>query len=286
MRHFLLLASAASLSACSLFEQPPIYHNGYDVDALSGAYGQAGGGSDCGAYGGSHGAAFGNCGGAGGYSVASGADYAQNSLQNFGPAQPYNFNGAPSHKANYQGVNFQGPGFQGPNAAYGQIAGLRGLRGRSGYGYANVGTVIYDIDNANYGLTGRLGYSPTPYFAGEVEGSLNLKHQDIFVTNGSSKVTGTAGVEYNVAAFALARLPINPALSLHARAGFDHRRVDINLDDPSINTKTNDTLDGFAYGIGGEFSLSPQNAVRLDYTRYENDISEFDSISAAYVRKF
>lgn len=314
MRYLLLLAASASLSACSIFEQPHVYHSGYNISA-AGQYDQS---ADC--------VSYDPCSAAGGYGVASAASYPQYAQQNvitspadYSPAtslhigpgtavtfgssqgcsQPctsgYSQGQAQAYVYDHAVQNIGYQDFGGYPAAYGTTYagyhhgpfGVPALRGRSNaYNYGNLGGVIYDVDDANYGLIGRIGRAFSPYFAIEGEGSLNLKGQDVSLTNGTNTITGSAGVDYNVAAFALTRLPLTKNISVHSRFGYDYRKFSAEITDGTTTADDSVKLDGFAYGGGAEFAFNPRDAVRLDYTRYENDRRDFDSVSATYVRKF
>jgi hypothetical protein len=318
MRYLLLLAASVSLSACSIFEQPAVHHSGYDVinsghHALSGQYGQSAG---C--------VSFDPCSDAGGYSVASAPSYqfaghqnvipapegySPNTSLSIGPGEAVTFGSpgdcAPACSQGYaqdfsqvvyaqghthgHGTQYAGQqyGAGAPSAYYPAPIGALGLRGLSNsHTYGNLGGVIYDVDDANFGILGRLGYAFNSFFAAEAEGSLNVKNQEGTLTDGTTTLSASSGVDYNIAAFALARLPVTNALSVHARGGYDFRKFDAEITDGTTAISDSVDLDGFAYGVGAQYSVNPRDAIRVDYTRYENDLRNFDSVSATFVRKF
>ena len=89
--------------------------------------------------------------------------------------------------------------------------------------------------------------------------------------------SGTApSVDYQLAGFGTARMPITPRMSFRARGGYHLT----DLSGPSNE-------EGFAYGAGLEYALSPRDALRFDYTNYEIDgASNLDSLSIGYQRRF
>ncbi len=160
-----------------------------------------------------------------------------------------------------------------------------GLRGRKNpaYLYGTLGGVLYDTDAESYGLEGRLGYHSGRILGAELEGSLGVIEDEENIAG----VSVESKFDYNIAAFALARLPLSERFSVHARGGYDVRRFSVTGTDAAGQGSEGDLdLDGFAYGIGAEYGLSPRNGLRVDYTRYDNDIGAIDSVSASFVRKF
>lgn len=165
-----------------------------------------------------------------------------------------------------------------------------GLRGTSSYLYGNLGGIAYDVGEDNFGVVTRLGYQSPYYIGAEVEGTLGVS--DIKTQNGADSIKG--GVDYSVAAFALARLPLGERFSVHARGGYHVSKIGAQLDDGTSVVSGSESFDGFAYGGGAEFNLSPKTSMRVDYTRYELDaqtINSFDaatsdSVSWAIARKF
>lgn len=339
MRYLLLLASTASLSACSIFEQPPVHHGGYDL-AQAGHYNagylQGYGVQEYGVpY--SHlgqpsiqpcQAAYEPCAAQpvyGGQAASQALSIAVNDTQTlqvapgvtcgapqtYSAPQPFSQTYVPApvaqgcgqeyaaaYSAGYGPQSFQGDAlangydwYQGAQVVSPQVQPtLRGLSQPAGasqdHYYGNLGGVIYDIDAPSYGLQGRLGYHTGRIIGAEVEGSLGIKNDDILVSDGTNILTGSSGVDYNIAAFALARLPLTEALSVHARGGYDYREVGVSVSDGVTEVSDKATLDGIAYGLGAEYLFTPRDGVRIDYTRYENDVSDFDSVSASYVRRF
>jgi hypothetical protein len=178
----------------------------------------------------------------------------------------------------------------------GQHGGYHGLRGmhkpkRKGYAYGNLGLNYYSVDVGpedieSVGLVGRVGYQSAGILGAEVEGNLGLKNDSFAI--GGTAVSG--GLDYSGGAFAVARMPIGDKFSVHARGGYHVADVDAEIDFGPGTLIASDTVDDFAYGVGGEYKVSERDSVRLDYTRYELGnslgIDAADSVSLAYNRRF
>lgn len=132
-------------------------------------------------------------------------------------------------------------------------------------GYANV-----DIDPVNLGaIQGRLGVQFNPHIGVEGEFAFGVADDDILGT--SVELTNTYG------AFVVARMPVSDTVDVFVRGGFASGEVDVG------GASASD--DGGAYGVGGQLMFSPNDGVRVDYTRY-NFGGDADVWSIAYVRKF
>ncbi|RKQ72111.1 outer membrane protein with beta-barrel domain [Litorimonas taeanensis] len=170
--------------------------------------------------------------------------------------------------------------------------GFRGMHKakRSAYKYGDLGVIAYDVNDGGFGLVGRAGYQSSGLLGAEVEGTLAFKDQDF--TQGTSEVSG--GPDYSLGAFAVARLPITPKISAHARGGYHFTNIDsVAQVGAAAATLDSDTVDGFAYGGGAEYALNERDSLRLDYTRYEYDevingitYDGADSLALAYNRRF
>ena len=131
--------------------------------------------------------------------------------------------------------------------------------------YVNGGATLFDADRVELtGLTGRLGYHFTPFVGAEGELSLG--------------VGDDSGVELDSAlsAFGVARWPFAERFDAFARAGVT--RVEVTGGDD----------EGFAFGVGGHYWLTPVDGLRLDLTRHMVDDAggDIDAISLAYARRF
>ena len=230
---------------------------------------------------------------------------------------PYNqaYSQAYNHQAGYQTVQAayvpQQTGYASqPSAhAYGthahqQIPQLRGLSApydEREYKYGNIGAILYDFDSQKFGLQGRVGYQSAGIFGAELEGSISLgaetKELDAETTElvrGFTDATLTAGTSTltteftnSIAGFGVARLPLSDNVSIHSRAGLHSTRFKSELDDGTQVLRQNETSVDIAYGIGANYSFTPRNDIRLDYTVYKNDLGgNADSLSVAVAHKF
>ncbi len=169
---------------------------------------------------------------------------------------------------------------------YGHGPKLRGAHKapQESYFYGNLGVVSYDLDNDLIGLQTRVGYQSANLWGVEVEGSMGLDEDN--VDSPLTSTTTRLDVDYSVGAFALARLPLHDRLSVHARGGYHTTKISSDVDDGTTITELSNEFDGFAYGAGAEFNVTPKDSLRVDYTRYEGEGSDLDSISLGYARKF
>jgi len=152
------------------------------------------------------------------------------------------------------------------------------------YFNGKLGAVAYDTDKDPYGLQARLGYQSNNIWGAEIEGSMGLDEDR--VNDPINLETTTLDVDYSVGAFALARLPLHDRLSVHARGGYHTTKISADVDDGTTVTEFSNEFDGFAYGAGAEFNVTPKDSLRVDYTRYEGEGNDLDSISLGYARKF
>lgn len=178
---------------------------------------------------------------------------------------------------------------------YGTISGHGSYKAMShtdGHFYGTLGTVWYDVDRPYAGVQARLGYQATPILGAEIEGSIGVINeaspfnQDL---GGGTLLSGEFkdGVDYSAAAFATARIPLSYNISTHARLGYHTTRTFADVDfDNNPTQKTTTTMDGLAYGGGIQMDITPVDAIRADFTRYEGDTDNNDSVSLAYLRRF
>ena len=305
MRKFALCLPILALSACSALEQPFL---------------QSANGSASGHY--NQGCAPVSCVSGQGYSVTSAphqglhhqggyqqSGYHDSAHHHSGHYDGHNVNGGdaafwpdmnlvPSYEGggpvhiNPTGFRHLGPSGYGaqfrPGYGYGQRPQLRGMYGaKLGHFYGTIGGVMYDTDADSFGIEGRIGYNSGRIFGAEVEGSLGLTDESSVVASAVGPIDVKAGFDYNFAAFGIARLPLSHRLSLHARGGYDFRDITaIGTAQDGTSATISQSLDGLAYGVGAEYALSPRDGLRLDFTRYDNDIGASDSVSASYTRKF
>jgi len=168
-------------------------------------------------------------------------------------------------------------------------SGLRGPRQVSdNYFYGTLGGVNYDLGEDIYGLQGRVGYQFNRFLGAEAEGSFGVVDDtDPLTVAGGAIVDQEVNVDSSVAAFGVVRYPLFGKLSGLSRAGYHHTNLSVNLTDAAgVETGTDFNTDGFAYGTGLEYAFDPKTSVRADYTRYDFDGPDAESLSLAVARKF
>lgn len=170
-----------------------------------------------------------------------------------------------------------------------QLHHLRGMHTqKSGHFYGTLGAVIQNKELDVFGIEGRIGYNSGQIVGAELEGSIGVVDDNQTVDNPLiGDVEINTGYNYNVAAFALARLPVSEKFSVHARMGYDFRRLNVDgkaLDGTEVSQSAK--FNGVAYGTGVEYALSPRSGLRFDVTRYRNNSGRNNSISASFTRKF
>ncbi len=116
-------------------------------------------------------------------------------------------------------------------------------------------------DDSLGGATGRVGIFVLGIGA-EVEGSVGVKD------------AGSTELDSNIAAFGVWKAITLVNVNLFVRAGVSRIELSPTYED-----------DGPAYGVGGEFFLTPNDGVRIDLTRHDFDAGEVDAIGISYVRK-
>lgn len=147
--------------------------------------------------------------------------------------------------------------------------------------YANLGVIAYDDDLS--GIEAKLGYSFNKYFGVEVQGSLGTDSDDELLSSGPDPVSFTGEVDYSLAAFAVARLPLSKKFEVFARGGLHNTQVSAEINDAPM-TSLSETETGFAVGGGVQYNFDKKNAIRYEYT-YLDD-SDGNTYSLSYVRKF
>ena len=146
----------------------------------------------------------------------------------------------------------------------------------------SIGYTQLDGDDGDLGaVTGRVGYDFTRYLGVEGEASVGVKDQDV-VFGG---VNTTLEHQYDVAAYGVAKLPVNDKLELFARLGYGTTEVKASTagfaateDGASVN-----------YGVGANYFIDGRNGIRADWTRrdfQEDNGGSLDTYGLSYVRRF
>jgi hypothetical protein len=146
--------------------------------------------------------------------------------------------------------------------------------------YVGAGVAVFRADTPSNDIDlgafmARAGYELNPMFAVEAEGAIGLQDDD-FVVGGTEY---NVGIDNQVGGFVVAKAPLGP-INLFGRLGY----ANFSIDDDSPGSTAPDGS-GLAYGGGLEFDLAFLRA-RAEYTRYEVDEGEFDSLGLSALFKF
>ncbi len=153
--------------------------------------------------------------------------------------------------------------------------------GTSYYGGVSYSSTSTDGVDADIGsVTGRFGAKFNQYFGAEVEGSIGINDDTVDVLGTDVDVEP----QYDLAAYAVATLPVSPNFELFARGGYGTTEIDVSA------AGLSDTISGesWNYGVGANYFFDGVNGVRADWTRkdFEDDGGEADTWSIGYVRRF
>ncbi len=129
--------------------------------------------------------------------------------------------------------------------------------------YINGGYSHFDAGAVELGgITGRVGVGFGQHFAVEGEATFGVDDD------------GGVELDNEIGIFAVGKLPVSSNAELFARAGASR-----------VDTSPGGDDDGFAYGVGGQYFLTQNDGIRLDWTRHEVG-GDIDAYSLSYVRKF
>lgn len=150
-------------------------------------------------------------------------------------------------------------------------------------------------------ITGRIGYRIFDYLAIEGEAGFGLggdsSQQSVPVdinsplgnvtTNVDVDLNGDIGNYFGV--FARGILPVSDQFELHARVGYGTASADVDFAVSAQGATSTGTqsgsIEGIAYGVGGQFNFSGNQGIRLDYALIDDDASA-DILTATYVFNF
>ncbi|MBI1338857.1 outer membrane beta-barrel protein [bacterium] len=159
-------------------------------------------------------------------------------------------------------------------------AGLMGASAQTSGVYAGGGYSHFDGDNAVVGgLTGRLGVDFGRYWGLEGEVSFGINDDDVSI----GTTTGTVELDNAFGVFGVGKLPVSDRFDLFGRVGWAQAEVKGSVAGLTASADDN----GLAYGVGGNFWLTPVDGLRGEVTRFDfDDNSELDVWSASYIRRF
>lgn len=133
-------------------------------------------------------------------------------------------------------------------------------------------------------LTARAGYQINPYLGLEVEGGLGVD-KGYFKTGAGARAS--YGLDYSIGAFGVARYPVTERFDVFARAGVVHAKFDGKARIANTVTRFSVKDEWLAGGAGVQFNIDDRNAIRGEYTRYEdNDTDDLNAWTFSYVRRF
>ncbi len=121
----------------------------------------------------------------------------------------------------------------------------------------------------------RAGFDIGPNLALEAEGAIGLEDDDFTVAGTSYNV----GIDNEVGGFVVGKAPLGP-IDVFGRVGY----ANFSIDDDSPGSLAPDGS-GLAYGAGINFNIFFIRA-RADYTHYEVDEGDLDSLAISALLKF
>ncbi len=187
--------------------------------------------------------------------------------------------------------------------------------------YANVGITLVSIDTqattiSDQGVsatlseqsidalafTGRVGYRIFDYLAIEGEAGFGLSgdsvNESVPVTANTPLGTFSANADTTIDAdiddyfgvFARGILPVSDQFELHARLGYGtaSASLDATATIPNLGSASaseSDSIDGIAYGIGGQYNFSGQHGIRFDFAAIDGDTTA-NILTGTYVFNF
>ena len=126
----------------------------------------------------------------------------------------------------------------------------------------------------------KFGAKFNPYLGTEAE--LDVGTNSDVATHLSSPVSER--INYAVAAYGVAYLPVVQRFNLLARVGVGETRF--NLNDNGVTGRSD--LASLNYGVGAMYDLNAKNAIRVDYTRksYDHNGGDDNVLAASLVHRF
>jgi outer membrane immunogenic protein len=147
--------------------------------------------------------------------------------------------------------------------------------------YGGAGLTVFQADvfdeDINIGaVMGRLGYEINPFFAVEGEVALGLYEDDFDVLGQQVDV----GIDSGFGAFVVGKVPL-AVVDLFGRIGY----ADVSIEAEGGGFSASEDGSGMAYGAGINFNVLILR-MRAEYTRYEIDDGDVDSLGLSALLKF
>ena len=160
--------------------------------------------------------------------------------------------------------------------------------------YAGAGYSTFEADHAAAvddlsfaAITGRAGYEFNPFVAVEGEFAVGIDDDSYVPLGLPPSVPGfdvNVSLESEVGAFVVGRLPVPMIGGVFGRIGYANISLDATSTSPFFAGGPEDGS-GLAVGAGLEFDVLLFRG-RLEYTRYDADTAEFDSLGLSALLKF
>lgn len=148
--------------------------------------------------------------------------------------------------------------------------------------YGSVGYSQLETDQATLGaVTARAGFRPWRFVGVEAEASVGVDDEPFEAS--IDGVSGAIELKHDVAAYAVAVLPLGEHFEVFARAGYGTTSIESSA--PSMRVLGDG--ESFNYGAGASVFYGA-NGLRADWTRrdYTDNGGEADVWSVSYVRRF
>lgn len=148
--------------------------------------------------------------------------------------------------------------------------------------YATLGYTAVETDDADLGaVTGRFGYKVRPWIGAELEAGIGVEDDAFDVSIGGTG--GTIELKHDVAAYAIAFLPLGDRFEAHARIGYGTTEIESSV--AAVTVRDGGSVN---YGVGASAFLDGWNGLRADWTRreFQDDGGEADTWSVSYIRRF
>lgn len=156
-----------------------------------------------------------------------------------------------------------------------------------------------DLEADINAVTARAGFRVTPFLSVEADASFGVDDgefdfdgdEDEFDLDDNDDgdlddilaAPGDVEMDYLVAAFAKASVPITPRFEVGARGGYAFVELDGDIATPFGNEiSVGGSDDGFGVGANAQVNLTKRQALRLDYTYYDFDEVEANAVTIAY----
>ena len=98
---------------------------------------------------------------------------------------------------------------------------------------------------------------------------------------------GDFGLDYQVAAYARASLPLSDYFEVNGRAGYAFAEVSSTVTTPGGNDiELGDSESGPSYGVGATWNFTPNQALRVDYTYTDFDLATSSGLGLMYQFRF